>query len=222
MRSAKVTILLAVVLLSAQPVEARKGIAGDAALLVGGIIWPRSSFGEQARPGFVAEFRWTGRFKSVEFLSIWGSLSAFRFSLKDRSLEAASPDGPIPVTQQTRYVAFGGHIGAQIDSPSRRSVVRPRAGVGICWYGFNKDDSFTRVGESAPYHDAGTGGFRLGWRAIVGADFYFFPKGGLALDFLYQEMWHLPQPSGSHVDESTLRFLGIALNILVKQEVIGL
>ena len=93
--------------------------------------------------------------------------------------------------QNQSQFAFNAHVGAQFGWPKRTGLFRPRAALGIGPY-FLRLHNLERSADGTTVNNIQTDLLRLGWRGIIGADFFFTKKWGLGLEYVYDDIFEVP------------------------------
>lgn len=209
-------IILGVCLVS----TATAGMFGEAALAIGG-TWPQGEFTRYADAGFIVSGRVTGHIPHFELVSGWVGFSFAQFSEDTRNTTAYIPGGPsVPVDQTTSESAISGFIGIQLSSMTRRAFFRPRAAVGLGIYGFTTTTTWTFETQDTTIEldsrrdDSQT---CLGWRGMIGADFFVTTTIGISADFIYDHVLGLNQtetPLQEDQANLTSRFHGFSVGVV--------
>jgi hypothetical protein len=112
---------------------------------------------------------------------------------------------------------FTGHIGIQVASVTQRGAFRPRAGIGIGFYNFVTDLTWeadlpdTTIEIATQELDDQV---KMGWRGIIGADFFFTPQFGASADFIYDHVFNVERVEGIEAVERTSRFTGFTIGFV--------
>jgi len=202
----------------ANPVFA--GVFGELHLGLGG-TYPQGTFARYADPGFIANLRATVHIPNAEFVVGWLDFNYIMFARENVESQGSMTVGPIttyfPVMEKYSEELYTGHIGLQLASTTRRGAFRPRAAAGIGFYRFNTDlvweaelaDTTTEVAR-LDLDDQ----LCLGWRGILGADFFFTPQFGASADFIYDHVFSVERIEGTEVVDRTSRFLGFTVGFV--------
>jgi hypothetical protein len=204
-----------------QPVSANT--FGEVAGSIGG-IYPQGSFTHYADPGFTVNGRITIHLPVLKFMVGWMDLSYVQFSSDkvETRRQLYDFDNGItiwrPVEQTTEETMIAGHLGLQLASTTRRAFFRPRAALGLGIYGFENSiswkekDGDSDVTLATETLDEQT---RLGWRALLGVDFFVTAQWGATVDFIYDHVFGLNQQDGpSAAADLTSRFQGFSLGVI--------
>ncbi|MFH1755987.1 MAG: hypothetical protein ABIA59_09815 [Candidatus Latescibacterota bacterium] len=190
------------------------GVFGELHLGLGG-TFPQGTYARYVDPGFVVDLRGTIHIPNAEFLAAWVDFNYIIFAQESIESEGKVTVGPIttyfPVMEKYSEELYTGHVGIQLASTTQRAAFRPRAGIGIGLYNFQTDLTWeaefpdTTVKIANLDLDSQT---CFGWRAIMGADFFFTPQFGASIDFLYDHVFNVERVEGTEEVERTSRFLG--------------
>jgi hypothetical protein len=200
---------------------ASAGIFGELHLGLGG-TFPQGTFARYADPGFIVDLRATIHIPAVEFIVGWLDFNYIMFAR-----ETVETNGSIisdtgmritfPVNEKYAEDLFNGHVGIQLANPTQHGMFRPRAGIGLGFYNFVTDLTWeadlpdTTIEIATQDLDDQ---LRMGWRGIIGADFFFTPQFGASADFIYDHVFNVERIEGTEVVDRTSRFLGFTIGFV--------
>jgi hypothetical protein len=208
-------VLLLLGLVALTPLSARaEGATGDFSIGVG-MVYPQGDFASYGDPGPNVCLRARVDVPGVSGLSGWASLNYSGFSTDTISTDVSISGQTFPVDQTTSEDAVSFHVGLQLGSGSRNAFFRPRAGVGVGIYYFSTTrtlNSTTTEGEDAELDSETLDSHAcMGWRGVVGADFYFKHGWGISVDLLYDHVFNLHRVKGDYESERTSRYQGFSV-----------
>lgn len=194
MKPTRTILLIATTIACSGPGTSAQAAPFGEAVMAGGYMWPQGLFTEFADPGPTFFVRGTYHMPGAASLVGWLDMSYTQFRT-NRSLADIRVPGYTGVSVRVNSEWAGAiHFGAQVGSPTAKGFFRPRAGAGVGFNLFRRDDDYEyydAFGEIARYPgDDGLLLGRFGWRGIAGADLFFVPKWGIALDFIYDQVWN--------------------------------
>ncbi|MEW5702486.1 MAG: outer membrane beta-barrel protein [Candidatus Zixiibacteriota bacterium] len=192
---------------------------GDLTLGIGG-MWPQGSLTQYSDPGPNFLLRANYQIPQLRTVMLWGDVNATLFSSETQRAYIDVYGGrDIPVDQNTSQYAVSFHLGLQTGNPSRLGLFRPRAAIGIGIYVFATDVNWKGMNQDDPIAEETTDSQgRFGWRGLLGSDFFFSPKWGIAVDLLYDQVWRLNQTEGKESAHLTSRFQGFSIGVVIPFE----
>jgi len=192
---------------------------GDLTLGIGG-MWPQGSLTQYSDPGPNFLIRANYQIPQIRAVMLWGDLNLTLFSNETQRAYIDVHGGrDIPVDQTTNQYAVSLHVGLQTGNPSRRGFFRPHAALGAGFYLFATDVDWKGLNQDDPIAEETTDSQgRFGWRGVIGSDFFFTPKWGIAFDLLYDQVWRLNSTEGKETAHLTSRFQGFSLGVVIPFE----
>ncbi|MCP4569424.1 MAG: hypothetical protein GY841_17755, partial [FCB group bacterium] len=161
---------------------------------------------------------------NVEMFVVWADFGFAHFkseTVETKRILYEIIDGPTvyrAVDQTTSENMVTGHIGLQLASMTKRAFFRPRVALGIGFFSFDNTISWTEqdadttvvlTSETLDKQNC------FGWRALIGADFFFTPQIGATFDLVYDHVFNLKQTESPDVaTRRTSRFNGITVGII--------
>ncbi len=182
---------------------------------------PQGTFTRYADVGFHALARATIPTRERSPLAFWVDFTFTYFKNEDRQvyIEYESSDeyyygDAKEVLDETAYAL---HLGLQLGNPTRRAFFRPRAAIGAGFYVFATGVKYIALDgreddELTGFKDQVLG--RFGWRGVLGADFFFTPRWGIAVDLHYDHVLHMHLTAEAENRNLTARFQGIAIGVI--------
>ena len=186
---------------------------------------PQGTFTRYADVGFHALLRVNFRAQEQFPLSFWLGLTYTHFSTEDSRVYVEFPDLYDPYYGEAKELlkekAYAVLFGVQLGNPTRRAFFRPRASFGVGLYVFATTVKYIALDwrddeELWGYTDEILG--RFGWRGVLGADFFFTPKWGIAVDLHYDHVLRLNLTAATESRNVTARFQGIAVGVVFAME----
>lgn len=186
---------------------------------------PQGTFTRYADVGFHALLRVNFRAQEQFPLSFWLGLTYTHFSTEDSRVYVEFPDLYDPYYGEAKELlkekAYAILVGVQLGNPTRRAFFRPRASFGVGLYVFATTVKYIALDgrddeELWGYTDEILG--RFGWRGVLGADFFFTPKWGIAVDLHYDHVLRLNLTADTESRNVTARFQGIAVGVVFALE----
>lgn len=217
--SRSICVLVAAALSIVSQAVPATAVVGDLTLGGGG-FWPQQDMAYYSDPGPHFFGRIDFQLPDAPVLMFWTGVGGTFFAEDKQRVFIPTTGDPIPADQTTTQTALTFHIGAQLGSPSRRGFFRPRvaAGVGLYslqtdtdWKWTNEDEAFSSLDEDSQV--------RLGWRGILGADFFFSPKWGLGAEFVSDQIWNVDQEAGEDAEKVTASYQGFSICVVLPLEI---
>ena len=159
---------------------------------VGG-TFPKGNFHKYTDDGYYGNARLVAHLKSMKALSGFTEFSGsfFKYTTEDVLLTDGIRQREV-VKKNSQY-SVSWHLGMMLGSGSRNSFFRPKLGLAGGLYLFNTqtllvDDIFI---DDPPLAEDNETQVRVGWRGIVGANFFFTPNWGISLEFTSDQVLNL-------------------------------
>jgi hypothetical protein len=194
--------------------SALAGVFGELHIGLGG-TFPQGTFARYADPGFIVDLRATVHIPKAEFIVAWMDFNYILFARENIETQGEMTVGPVttyfPVMEKYSEDLYTAHVGLQLASNTQRGAIRPRAGIGIGVYNFVTDLTWEAELADTTLEVAKLDlddQFRLGWRGIIGIDFFFTPQFGASADFIYDHVFNVERVEGTEVLNRTSRFHG--------------
>jgi hypothetical protein len=179
--------------------------AGDVVVSVGG-EWPQTSTSAFYDPGFNIAARAAYHLPFLKGVIPTLGLGATFFPSESGLVDDVTESFVVLAKEESDRYSFAMNLGIQIGSPTRRGFFRPRAGIAPGFYALSKHVERTLPGDVDPYYSKSVWLGRAGWKGVVGADLFVSREVGIALEFVYDQVWHLDnQQSG--------RYQGFAIGV---------
>jgi len=199
------------------------GPFGEAGLGFGG-IFPQGDFAQYSDPGPAFLLRVNTHIPKVETFSGWFCLGVNLFSSDESELVIDVDGYPLLAKKNIDEYGITLHAGLQLGSASRRGFFRPRAALAPGLYYFNTETSIRPLDYDEDLIEANNGQLRFGWKAVLGADFFFSPKWGVSAVFVYDQVVNLHRDI--EIDEAgntkpisrSARFQGFMIGVVIPFE----
>jgi hypothetical protein len=196
-------LLTALILGLAHPAQAGKNpspdsSAGDVVVSLGG-EWPQGSTTAFYDPGFNIAARGAYHLPFLEGVIPTFGLGATFFPGESGLVEDFTDSFVVLAKEESDRYSIALNIGIQVGSPTRRGFFRPRAGIAPGFYMLSKYVERTLSGDDDPYYSKSLWLGRAGWKGVIGADLFVSHEVGIALEYVYDQVWHLDnQQSGRY------------------------
>jgi len=162
---------------------------GDLVVSVGG-GWPQGSTAVFHDPGFTLALRAAYHLPFLKGTIPTLGWNATFFPEESGLVDDETNNFIVLARQESDRFVTALNLGIQIGSPTRRGFFRPRAGVAPGVYVLYKDVKRTLPGDDDPYYLNTVWLGRAGWKGVIGADFFISNQAGVALEFVYDQIWH--------------------------------
>ena len=188
-------LLAALILVQAHPAQAGEkpspdSSAGDVVVSLGG-EWPQGSSTAFYDPGFNIAARAAYHLPFLKGVIPTFGLGATFFPGESRLVDDFTDSFVVLAKEESDRYSIALNMGIQIGSPTRRGFFRPRAGIAPGFYVLSKYVERTLPGEDDPYYSKSLWLGRAGWKGVVGADLFVSHEVGIAIEYVYDQVWHL-------------------------------
>ena len=190
--------------------ETSRAPTGDFVVLGGG-AWPQGSTTEFSDAGWNLNLRLATHLRSIKGLIPTLQLGGTFFPQESRLVDDYTDTFIVLAEEETDRWAGSFNLGLQLGSPTRHGFFRPRAGIAPGFYTLAREVQRTLPGEVDPYYTKTLWLGRLGWKGIVGADFFVSRMAGIALEFVYDQVWDVENGQSA-------RYQGFALGVTFAME----
>ena len=172
--------------------------AGDVVVSLGG-EWPQGSTPTFYDPGFNIAARAAYHLPFLKGAIPTLGLGATFFPGESGLVDDVTDSFVVLAKEESDRYSIALNIGIQIGSPTRRGFFRPRAGIAPGFYALSKYVERTLPGEDDPYYSKSLWLGRAGWKGVIGVDLFVSHQAGIALEYVYDQIWHLDnQQSGRY------------------------
>jgi hypothetical protein len=185
---------LAVLCLVALCLTAGRAFSDDLRGEVGlgiGPTFPQGEFARYSDPGPHFNIRVTPRIPGVESVAGWIDLNGTLFSSEETPVFITVEDFLLDAKKTVSEYAFSLHTGLQVGSASAKGFIRPRAALAPGLYIFNTETSIRVIGDDEDLVSNNDSDVRVGWRGIIGVDFFFSQQWGISFDFFYDHVFRM-------------------------------
>lgn len=204
------------------------GMIGEIGI-AGGVMSPQGDYAQYAEPGAMFLLRVNNHPKALPIVSTWLSIDGAFFGTEERSVllvASGTSSPPLPAKETVSDNAFALHLGVQLGSWTRHGFFRPRAALAPGIYTFNTQTSVRPLDYKESLIDDTETLVRFGWRGVIGTDFFFTPKWGISIDFVYdhvqsmQRIVEADQSGRTSVSSRPARYQSIMFGAVIPLEFI--
>lgn len=156
-----------------------------------GPTFPQGEFARYSDPGPHFNIRATPRIPGVESVAGWLDFNVTLFSSEESPLFITVEDFLLEAKKTVSEYAFSLHAGLQVGSASAKGFIRPRAALAPGLYVFNTETSVRLIGDDEDLVSNNDSDVRVGWRGIIGVDFFFSQQWGISFDFFYDHVFRM-------------------------------